>query len=77
MFVLNLSVAFSLSLLNAAHAYEMPPGELAGVLRHVLRHALRRPFDFVRPPRTRVDVRRRPSPLSGIPEAHKVQSLTS
>ena len=51
MFVLNLSVAFSLSLFNAARAYEMPPGELAGVLKHVLRRALRRPLDFVRPPR--------------------------
>jgi len=51
MFVLNLSVAFSLSLFNAARAYEMPPGELAGVLRHVFGRALRRPLDFVRPPR--------------------------
>jgi site-specific recombinase len=51
MFVLNLSVAFSLSLLNAARAYEMETGELGGVLRHVLRRALRRPIDFVRPPR--------------------------
>jgi Site-specific recombinase len=51
MFVLNLSVAFSLSLFNAARAYEMPPGELAGVLKHVLGRALRRPLDFVRPPR--------------------------
>lgn len=51
MFVLNLSVAFSLSLHNAARAYEMEAGELGGVLRHVLRQALRRPLDFVRPPR--------------------------
>jgi len=51
MFVLNLSVSFALSLFNAARAYEMPPGELAGVLRHVFSRALRRPFDFVRPPR--------------------------
>ncbi len=51
MFVLNLSVAFSLSLFNAARAYEMPPGELGGVLKHVFQRALRRPFDFVRPPR--------------------------
>jgi site-specific recombinase len=49
MFVLNL--AFALSLLNAARAYEMPSGELGGVLKHVLQRALRRPFDFVRPPR--------------------------
>ena len=52
MFVLNLSVAFSLSLLNAAQAYEMPLSELVGVLRHVGRRALRSPLDFLRPPRT-------------------------
>jgi len=51
MFVLNLSVSFALSLFNAARAYEMPPGELAGVLGHVFRRAVRRPLDFVRPPR--------------------------
>ena len=51
MFVLNLSVAFALSLMNAARAYEMPSGELGGVLRHVLQRALRRPLDFIRPPR--------------------------
>jgi len=51
MFVLNLSVAFSLSLFNAARAYEMEAGELAGVLKHVLRKALRRPYEFVRPPK--------------------------
>lgn len=50
MFVLNLSVSFALSLFNAARAYEMKAGELAGVLKHVLRRALKRPFDFVRPP---------------------------
>ena len=55
MFVLNLSVAFSLSLLNAARAYEMPPGELAGVLGHVFRRAVRRPLDFVGPPRGQED----------------------
>ncbi len=55
MFVLNLSVAFSLSLLNAARAYEMQTGELGGVLRHVLRRALRHPIDFVRPPRASVN----------------------
>lgn len=51
MFVLNLSVAFSLSLHNAARAYEMEAGELGGVLKHVLRRALRHPVDFVRSPR--------------------------
>ena len=51
MFVLNLLVAFSLSLHNAARAYEMEAGELGGVLKHVLRRALRHPVDFVRPPR--------------------------
>jgi site-specific recombinase len=55
MFVLNLSVAFSLSLMNAARAYEMKAGELGGVLTHVLRQALRRPLDFVRPPRASGD----------------------
>jgi site-specific recombinase len=52
MFVLNLSVAFALSLFNAARAYEMPSGELAGVLGHVLRQAVRKPLDFLRPPRS-------------------------
>jgi site-specific recombinase len=51
MFVLNLSVSFALSLFNAARAYEMPSGELAGVLKHVFSRALRRPFDFIRAPR--------------------------
>ena len=51
MFVLNLSVAFSLSLLNAAQAYAMPLSELGGVLRHVGRHVRKSPLDFVRPPR--------------------------
>jgi site-specific recombinase len=51
MFVLNLSVSFALSLLNAAQAYEMPAAELWGVLTHVGRRALRSPLDFVRPPR--------------------------
>lgn len=50
MFVLNLSVSFALSLFNAARAYEMKAGELAGVLKHVLRRALKRPVDFLRPP---------------------------
>jgi hypothetical protein len=33
----------------------METGELGGVLRHVLRRALRRPLDFIRPPRSTGD----------------------
>ena len=51
MFVLNLSVAFSLSLFNAARAYDMTNEELRGVLKHVFARMRRSPLDFVRPPR--------------------------
>jgi site-specific recombinase len=51
MFVLNLSVAFTLSLLNAASAYETERGELLRVLKQVGMRIARRPLDFVRPPR--------------------------
>ena len=51
MFVLNLSVSFSLSLFNAARAYEMTNEELWGVLKHVLSRARKSPLEFVRPPR--------------------------
>jgi site-specific recombinase len=54
MFVLNLSVSFTLSLSNAARAYEMSSGELVAALGLVFRKALRRPLDFVRPPRASV-----------------------
>ena len=52
MFVLNLTVAFTLSLINAAHAYEMTNADLRGVLRHVLSHFRKNPFSFILPPRT-------------------------
>ncbi len=51
MFVLNLTVAFTLSLVNAARAYEMTNAELWGVLRHVFRHFLKDPLSFVLPPK--------------------------
>jgi len=51
MFVLNLSVAFSLSLYNAASAYETERGELFRVLKEVVKRIARRPLDFVRPPK--------------------------
>jgi len=50
MFVLNLTVAFALSLLNAARAYEMTNEDLFGVLRHVLAHFRKNPLSFVLPP---------------------------
>lgn len=51
MFVLNLSVAFSLSLYNAASAYQTERGELFRVLKQVVKRIGRRPLDFVRPPK--------------------------
>ena len=51
MFVLNLSVAFTLSLTNAARAYDAEEGEVTGALKQVLKRIARRPLDFVRPPR--------------------------
>lgn len=50
MFVLNLSVAFSLALLNAAHAYDMTGPELRGVLKEVLVRVLKRPRELFGPP---------------------------
>jgi site-specific recombinase len=50
MFVLNLSVAFSLSLFNAARAYELTNQEIRGVLHEVLTGVLKRPLDLIRPP---------------------------
>jgi len=52
MFVLNLSVAFTLSLVNAASAYDAETGEVAGALKQVVKRIARRPLDFVRPPRS-------------------------
>jgi site-specific recombinase len=54
MFVLNLSVSFACSLLNAARAYDVPREELLGILRRIGRRVLRSPLEFVRPPRTAV-----------------------
>ncbi len=51
MFVLNLSVAFTLSLANAARAYDAEEGELFGALKEVVRRIARRPLEFVHPPR--------------------------
>jgi site-specific recombinase len=51
MFVLNLSVSFSLALWNAAHAYGMSARELRGLYGMLLRQALRRPHHFIFPPR--------------------------
>lgn len=51
MFVLNLSVAFTLSLANAVRAYDAEEGELAGALKQVVMRIARKPLDFVRPPR--------------------------
>ncbi len=51
MFVLNLTVAFTLSLVNAARAFEMTNDDLFGVLRHVLSHFRKDPLSFVLPPK--------------------------
>ncbi len=50
MFVLNLSISFGFSLVSAARAYELPAGELGGILRGIGRRLLRSPLTFVRPP---------------------------
>jgi site-specific recombinase len=50
MFVLNLSVSFGCSLLSAVRAYELPAGDLGGILRGIGRRLLRSPLTFVRPP---------------------------
>jgi site-specific recombinase len=52
MFVLNLTVAFTLSLVNAARAFEMTNDELLGVLKHVLSHFRKNPLSFVLPPKS-------------------------
>lgn len=51
MFVLNLSVSFACSLLNAAKAYELPGDDVRGILRGIGRRLLKSPLQFVRPPR--------------------------
>jgi site-specific recombinase len=52
MFVLNLTVAFALSLVNAARAFEMTNEDLWGVLKHVFTHFRKNPLSFVLPPKT-------------------------
>ena len=52
MFVLNLSVSFACSLFSAARAYELPAGELRGILKSIGSRLLRTPLAFVRPPRS-------------------------
>jgi site-specific recombinase len=51
MFVLNLSVSFACSLLSAARAYELPAGDLWGILRGIGKRLARSPLEFVRWPR--------------------------
>ncbi|HEY3351155.1 MAG TPA: gliding motility protein [Thermoanaerobaculia bacterium] len=51
MFVLNLTVAFTLSLVNAARAFEMTNADLWGVLKHVFAHFRKNPLSFVLPPK--------------------------
>ena len=51
MFVLNLSVSFACSLFSAARAYELPAGELRGILKSIGSRLLRTPLAFVLPPR--------------------------
>ncbi len=50
MFVLNLSVSFTLSLFTAARALDLPMSDLVAVLRGIVLRALRRPLQFVLPP---------------------------
>ena len=54
MFVLNLTVSFTLSLINAARAYEMTNEDLFGVLRHVFTHFRKNPLSFFLPPKADV-----------------------
>jgi site-specific recombinase len=51
MFVLNLGVSFVLALNTAMRAYEIPRGEMLGVMKLVGRRFVTTPLDFVRPPR--------------------------
>jgi site-specific recombinase len=51
MFVLNLSVSFGFSLVSAARAYDLPAGELRGILMGIGRRLLRSPLAFVLPTR--------------------------
>jgi site-specific recombinase len=51
MFVLNLSVAFALSLLSAARAYGLSGRELFDIIRTLGAHLRRSLRDFILPPR--------------------------
>jgi site-specific recombinase len=51
MFVLNLSVSFACSLLSATRAYQLPAGDVRGILTGIGRRLLRSPLEFVRGPR--------------------------
>lgn len=51
MFVLNLSVSFSLALASAARAYELPAKDNAELLRGLYRRFRKAPLDFFIPPR--------------------------
>lgn len=62
MFVLNLTVSFTLSLHNAARAYEMSNEQLWGVLKHVLLYFRRNPLSFVLPPKAAPDETSLPTP---------------
>src|SRR5262245_42893892 len=52
MFVLNLSVSFSLALASAARAYELPARDNAELLRGLYRRFKTTPLDFFIPPRS-------------------------
>ena len=51
MFVLNLSVSFACSLFSAARVYELPAGDVRGILKGIGKRLVRSPLEFVRWPR--------------------------
>lgn len=51
MFVLNLSVSFLLSLLNAVYAYSLSRREIRTLFAKLFRRLASHPLDFIRPPR--------------------------
>lgn len=57
MFVLNLGVSFSLSLLTALRAYNFPKSDLIELARRLLKRMLWSPLDFLLPPRGERTVR--------------------
>jgi site-specific recombinase len=50
MFILNLGVSFTLSLLTAARAYKLSPTEISHVMTYVIKEFLHRPREFLLPP---------------------------